>query len=144
VRLARLHVLYRGIYAVGHPVLTAEGRWMAAVLATGPGAVLSHRAGGLARSVPALATASASRVQRPPLRGPALVRVRLLVAGGAAHRRARRPRGASAAFERDRARDRTLNTSGWRVVRVTWRQLCEEPEALAADLAKMFRGMKTT
>jgi very-short-patch-repair endonuclease len=39
---ARLHRLYRGVYAVGHRVLTLEGRWMAAVLACGDGAVLSH------------------------------------------------------------------------------------------------------
>lgn len=38
----RLHRLHRGVYAVGHPVLTANGRRMAAVLAAGPGAVLSH------------------------------------------------------------------------------------------------------
>jgi hypothetical protein len=40
----------------------------------------------------------------------------------------------AAAFERDRARDRRLHAAGWRVVRITWRQLREEPEALAADL----------
>jgi very-short-patch-repair endonuclease len=39
----RLHVLHRGVYAVGHRVLKVEGRWMAAVLAAGEGAVLSHR-----------------------------------------------------------------------------------------------------
>jgi very-short-patch-repair endonuclease len=39
----RLHRLYPGVYAVGHEALTREGRWMAAVLAGGPGAVLSHR-----------------------------------------------------------------------------------------------------
>jgi hypothetical protein len=39
----RLHVVYRGVYAVGHPVLGVEGRRLAAVLACGPGAVLSHR-----------------------------------------------------------------------------------------------------
>jgi very-short-patch-repair endonuclease len=32
----------RGVYAVGRPELTPLGRWMAAVLACGPGAVLSH------------------------------------------------------------------------------------------------------
>jgi very-short-patch-repair endonuclease len=42
VRAGRLHRIHRGVYAVGHPVLTLEGRWMAAVLACGPGAVLSH------------------------------------------------------------------------------------------------------
>jgi len=38
-----LQPLYRGVYAVGHSALTVHGRWMAAVLACGPGAVLSHR-----------------------------------------------------------------------------------------------------
>jgi predicted transcriptional regulator of viral defense system len=35
--------LHRGVYAVGHRQLRIEGRWLAAVLAVGPGAVLSHR-----------------------------------------------------------------------------------------------------
>jgi very-short-patch-repair endonuclease len=39
----RLIALHRGVYAVGHRVLKVEGRWMAAVLAAGEGAVLSHR-----------------------------------------------------------------------------------------------------
>lgn len=39
-RLIRLH---RGVYAVGHRRLTRRGEWLAAVLAAGPGAVLSHR-----------------------------------------------------------------------------------------------------
>ena len=38
-----LHRIHRGVYAVGHPRLTTPGRWMAAVLACGPEAVLSHR-----------------------------------------------------------------------------------------------------
>jgi very-short-patch-repair endonuclease len=42
------------------------------------------------------------------------------------------------AFEQDRARDRTLQAEGWQVVRVTWRQLHESPEALAADLRKIL------
>jgi very-short-patch-repair endonuclease len=43
VRAGRLHRIHRGVYAVGHPGLSNEGRWMAAVLACGEGAVLSHR-----------------------------------------------------------------------------------------------------
>lgn len=39
-RLLRLHA---GVYAVGHAQLRREGRWLAAVLASGPRAVLSHR-----------------------------------------------------------------------------------------------------
>jgi len=42
-RSGRLHRLHRGVYAVGHRRLSREGRWMAAVLALGEGAVLSHR-----------------------------------------------------------------------------------------------------
>jgi very-short-patch-repair endonuclease len=37
----RLHVLFRGVYAVGRPDVTRHGWWMAAVLACGPGTVLS-------------------------------------------------------------------------------------------------------
>jgi hypothetical protein len=39
-----LHSVHAGVYAVGHPGLGIEGRWLAATLAFGPGAVLSHRA----------------------------------------------------------------------------------------------------
>jgi len=42
VRHGRLHPLYAGVYRVGHGLLQKEGRWMAAVLASGPNAVLSH------------------------------------------------------------------------------------------------------
>lgn len=43
VQVGRLHRKHRGVYAVGRARLTREGRWMAAVLAYGPKAVLSHR-----------------------------------------------------------------------------------------------------
>ncbi len=43
VRAGRVHPLYRGVYAWGHTGLSNEGRWMAAVLACGKGAALSHR-----------------------------------------------------------------------------------------------------
>ncbi len=42
----RLHRVHRGVYAVGHPLLPARGAWMAAVLACGRGAVLSHASAG--------------------------------------------------------------------------------------------------
>jgi len=42
LRVGRLHLIHRGVYAVGHPELTPEGRFLAAVLALGDGAVLSH------------------------------------------------------------------------------------------------------
>lgn len=40
------------------------------------------------------------------------------------------------AFERDRRRDAELATLGVRVVRVTWRQITEEPEAVARRLKR--------
>ena len=44
VRVARggLHRLYAGVYAVGHLPRTRDARWMAAVVACGQGAFLSH------------------------------------------------------------------------------------------------------
>ena len=66
---------HRGVYAVGHARLSQHGRWMAAVLAAGKGAVLSHRAAAKLwevwrRRVPAGidVTAPANRRDRPGLR----------------------------------------------------------------------------
>jgi very-short-patch-repair endonuclease len=42
----RLHRAWRGVYAVGRPVLTQHGAWMAAVLSCGPNAALSHSSAG--------------------------------------------------------------------------------------------------
>jgi predicted transcriptional regulator of viral defense system len=43
VASGRLYLISPGVYAVGRPELTPRGRWMAAVLACGDNAVLSHR-----------------------------------------------------------------------------------------------------
>jgi very-short-patch-repair endonuclease len=43
VASGRLHPIAAGVYAVGRPDLSRHGRWMAAVLACGSDAVLSHR-----------------------------------------------------------------------------------------------------
>jgi hypothetical protein len=71
----RLHPLMRGVYAVGWPGLTREGRWMAAVRVCGEGAALSHssaaalwgigpeRAGGIDVSVRRACT-----IRRPRIR----------------------------------------------------------------------------
>ena len=44
----------------------------------------------------------------------------------------------TAAFERDRERDRRLLLAGWRVMRVTWRQLEAQPAELAASLRALL------
>ena len=43
IERARLHPVYRGIYAVGRPQLDQLGRWMAAVLSCGPEALLGFQ-----------------------------------------------------------------------------------------------------
>ena len=43
LRRGSLVALHPGVYAVGHRQLRREGHWLAAVLALGPGAALSHR-----------------------------------------------------------------------------------------------------
>ena len=42
----QLHEVFRGVYVVGVRRISRRGRWMAAVLACGDGAVLSHRSAG--------------------------------------------------------------------------------------------------
>jgi very-short-patch-repair endonuclease len=42
VETGRLHPLWRGVYAAGHPYVSREGLWLAAVLTCGPAAALSH------------------------------------------------------------------------------------------------------
>jgi hypothetical protein len=42
VRSGRLHRLNRGVYGVGHPAVSRHGRYLAAVLTSGEGAMISH------------------------------------------------------------------------------------------------------
>lgn len=74
VKDGRLHMLYRGVYAVGHTNLSPHGQCLAAVLACGPNALLSHVSAawlwGLTKTSPSPASVSAPfhRKRRPPLR----------------------------------------------------------------------------
>jgi very-short-patch-repair endonuclease len=64
----RLHRLHAGVYAVGHLALPREGGWIAAVLAAGDGAVLSHASAaalwGLMPSAPRLPEVTVPRSSR--------------------------------------------------------------------------------
>jgi hypothetical protein len=262
----RLHLLHRGVYAVGHRVVSREGGWMAAVLAMGPEGVLSHRSAGALWGMRATArgridvtvpgprqSRSALQVHRARLaddemtvqRGiPVTTPSRTLLDLAAAldarqieravneaeilrltdaaslgdlverHGRCRGTRAlrkilathsigatitrseledrflrflddavlprpgvnvglnlpdrwieadcvwpaqhviaeldghashaTTAGFERDRARDRALQAEGWRVIRITWRQLHEEPAAVARDLKRLLRARGVT
>lgn len=71
----RLHPLMHGVYAVGWPTLTPRRRWMAAVLACGDEAMLSHRSAaafwGIARERPDQVDVSIrrrSQLKRPGLK----------------------------------------------------------------------------
>jgi predicted transcriptional regulator of viral defense system len=75
VERGRLHLVSRGIYAVGRPDPSREARWMAAVLACGDDAALSHRSAaalwGIGREAPGrvdLSVRGATRVRRRGLR----------------------------------------------------------------------------
>jgi len=265
VRLRRgsLHVIHRGVYAVGYRGLATRGRWMAAALACGHDAVLSHRSAGRCWGLLRGYDGAAIEVSRPRGHGARagieMHRVRLpadertvvdelpvttvprtifdiaacgdrreverafheaevqgltdplslpdLLArypghagapllrdllgigpgGGATdndfeaafadlierHRLAR-PRfnpdlvvggrhfkpdcawmeqrvvveldgravhGTRWAFESDRERDRVFAANGWRVLRVTWRQLSETPDAVARDLSHVLNAI---
>ncbi|MGI8632934.1 MAG: endonuclease domain-containing protein [Solirubrobacterales bacterium] len=50
--------------------------------------------------------------------------------------------GTRLSFESDRDRDRRLTAAGWRVVRITWRQLHSESDRVAADLRAVLRGRR--
>jgi very-short-patch-repair endonuclease len=82
VECGRLHPIYVGVYAVGHPVLSLRGRWMAAVLACGDDAVLSHRDAGalwqLRPTAGARVHVTAVGRTRHPRRGIVVHRVRAL------------------------------------------------------------------
>jgi very-short-patch-repair endonuclease len=254
--LLRVH---RGVYAVGHRSLTVEGRWIAAVLACEPGAVLTHRTAGqlwgivprspiapevtrptsfrarpgirghqaalptdeieevggirvtsVSRTLFDLAAVSSERqleramneanvrrltsrlslpqllerypgrrgavnlrgllgskrpcgitrndfeeqfvafldangLPRPRLNATLAIRGRFLQPDCVWDRQrllleldGREVHGTEQAFESDRERDRILLVEGWRSTRVTWRQLHDEPAAIAADLRHLL------
>jgi very-short-patch-repair endonuclease len=74
VAAGRLHRVHQGVFSVGHTVLGRSGRWMAAVLACGPDAALSHASAaalwGLQRGEPNIVDVTARRTgrKRPGIR----------------------------------------------------------------------------
>ena len=69
IKAGRLIRVHRGVYAVGHVPPSPQARAMAAVLACGPGAVLSHRSAGalwglIRHRAPVDVTAPANRAHR--------------------------------------------------------------------------------
>lgn len=75
LRKGRLHSVMPGIYVVGRPQLTQKSHWMAAVLACGDNAAISHRSAAalwrIGREAPRhidVSVRRSTRVQRPGLR----------------------------------------------------------------------------
>jgi very-short-patch-repair endonuclease len=50
--------------------------------------------------------------------------------------------GTRSAFHEDRARARRLSAAGYTVTRITWAQLDDEPEAIAADLRALLTNVR--
>ncbi len=48
--------------------------------------------------------------------------------------------GHRAAFEHDREKDQTLTAAGYRVIRVTWRQVEREPFVIVARIAQALNA----
>jgi hypothetical protein len=46
------------------------------------------------------------------------------------------------AFEEDRVRDATLQLAGYRVIRITWRRLYDEPASVVATLRALLGGFR--
>lgn len=82
VAMGRLHRIHQGVYAVGHKHVTGNGRLMAAVLACGEGAVLSHLSAavhlGLLRGYGGSVHVTTTARGRKPRRGIAIHRARSL------------------------------------------------------------------
>jgi very-short-patch-repair endonuclease len=51
--------------------------------------------------------------------------------------------GSRSAFQEDRVRDRVLRTAGYEVTRISWRQLDDEPNAIASDLRQLLGTRKS-
>ena len=179
---ARLHIghlrgLHRGVYATGQGPLNLRSRWMAAVLACGDRAVLSHRS--------AACLWGLTRPRRGPIevtnpqgsRGPTSIRLhrprleedrfaefcrkhladlpapvtnisildhevdaywpshRLVIEMDSWEHHSHR-----AAFEHDRARDAAMQAAGYRVIRLTHRQLESEAPRISTQLHHLLSG----
>jgi very-short-patch-repair endonuclease len=84
----RLHALWRGVYAVGRPAVTRRGWWMAATLACGHDALLSHMSAAELWGILETKTGSEEGRNRPPLIHVSVSETRVpRVAGIRVHRR---------------------------------------------------------
>ena len=161
----RLVRLYRGVFQVG-PLAAPRGAEMAAVLATG--GVLSHQTAAAIWGLrPHRGAVHITVIGEAPRRRPGVQIHRSCSLDAAVHDRLPRPEtnitvegyevdllwrrerlivevdgyayhSTRQAFERDRARDAALQAAGYRVVRLTWRQIAYEPLAVVVQLTRLL------
>jgi very-short-patch-repair endonuclease len=88
-----------------------------------------------------VAFVDAHGLRRPRMNGPLALRGRIFEIDAlwqderiAVELDSRSVHGTKRNFESDKLRDRILLAEGWRTMRVTWRQLQDEPKEIAADL----------
>ena len=151
VRSGHLHRVHQGVYAVGHAGLSRGGRYMAAVLALGDGAVLSHvSAAVLWGLVPARKDDEAVHVSLPSPNGrrrrSGIAIHRTTFAPGDLSRRARIPVTAPNRTLRDMRADRSVDPKLFRkaVGQAQHRRLRLDPRLTAdrarSDLEQDFRA----
>jgi predicted transcriptional regulator of viral defense system len=156
LRSGRLHRLHTGVYLVGHRLIRREGRWMAAVLASGPDAVLSHYSAAalwglrptsrttIDVTVPHV-TRSSKLIRRHVSHVPAderkveeripVTSVPRTILDLAATEPIDEVKRLLREMEFRELWDRlSLTTAGYTVTHLTWNQLDDEPEAIASDL----------
>jgi hypothetical protein len=128
-RAGWLHVVHRGVYAVGHRPVTANTVRMAAVLACGPGALRMIDQYGLPR--PEVNVRIACGSGELPEVDLLWRRERLVLEpdGGRFH-------SSRSQIERDRRTESLLVQAGYRVLRATWWQVQHDPR----DVALMLRA----
>lgn len=74
IEIGALHRIHAGVYAVGHRSISQRGWWMAAVLACGPDAVLSHRSAAALWGVRPAGSGAIEVTLRPKSHSPAGIR----------------------------------------------------------------------
>lgn len=77
LRSGRLHEIHRGVYLPGHTVLTVHARDMAALLACGTHAVLSHRSAASLWGLLSYAASAQACVTIPPERSATKLRIKV-------------------------------------------------------------------
>lgn len=94
-----------------------------------------------------LALVSSTGVRRPRMNAPLGIRGRFFEIDAlweaervAVELDSRSVHGTHKKFESDRLRDRILIAEGWKTMRITWRQLQEEPEEIERDLRLALEG----